>query len=148
MPQRFMERSGKVEGSSHQLLKDVALDELGREGYDLYVEPSESPLERLVWRFYRPDILGLIRGRTLLSLVLVECETNPGLRRMMAKMAKIRRSLGLQKRLNENHLLRLLLVIPPGALHRVASSSIRRLWEIWIVNETGNILHKIPQLES
>jgi len=137
-----------VEGRFHQLLKEVALSELGKEGFELYVEPLEPPLERLDWCFYRPDILGLMCSRTRLSLVLVECETNPTTRRMKGKISRIRRSFGFQKRLNENHLLRLLLVIPPGVLHRVVNSKIRRLWEIWIISETGKIIHKIPQLEN
>jgi hypothetical protein len=148
MAQQLVGRSTHVESSFHQLLKEVASDELEKEGYDLYVEPSEPPEERLAWRFYRPDILGLMHSQTMLSLVFVECETNPRMRRISGKISKIRRSFVAQKRLNEDHLLRLLLVIPPGVLHRVVNSKIRRTCEIWIVNKSGNIIHKIPKSES
>jgi len=137
-----------VEGSFHQLLKQTAFNELEKEGYELYVEPSEPPLERIVWSLYRPDILGLTCDQATLSLVLVECETNPDTRRMMGKTLKIRRSFAVQRRLDERHLLRLLLIIPPGTLHRVSNRRVRRLWEIWIVDETGGVTYKIPQLES
>ena len=136
-----------MEGSLHQLLKEVAVGELEREGYDLFLEPLESPLERLVWRFYRPDILGLMCNETMSSLILVECETNPRMRRMIEKISKLRQSFAFQKRLNEEHLLRLLLVIPPGVLHRVARPKIRGFWEIWVVSRTGSIIHRIPRFQ-
>ena len=105
-------------------------------------------MERIVWSLYRPDLLGLTCDENMLSLVLVECETNPDTRRMMGKTLKIRRSFAVQRRLDERHLFRLLLVIPPGTLHRVSNRRVRRLWEIWIVDETGGVTYKIPQLES
>jgi len=148
MLDRLVGRSRKVEGSFHRFLKQAAFDELQEEGYDLYVEPAEPPLERIAWSLYRPDLLGLASGKTILSLVLVECETNPDTTRMMGKTSKIRRSFTVQRRLGERHLLRLLLVIPPGTLHRVSNRRVRRLWEIWIVDGTGGVTYKIPQLES
>jgi len=137
-----------VESDLHGLFKEVIYNELEKEGYIIYVEPSESPLERLRWSYYRPDILGVICKETEFRLVLAECETNPKIRRIKGKASKIRRWLNFQKKLNEKHLLRFLLVIPPGMLHKVNCFEIRRLWEIWIVNHRGKIIHKIPNHEA
>src|SRR3990170_345463 len=106
-------RSTQMESELHGLLKEVICSELGKEGYHVYVEPSESPVEMLSWNYYRPDILGLICRETEFGLIIVECETNPSVKRMNEKLLKIERWLRLQKRLNEKHLFRLLLVIPP-----------------------------------
>ncbi len=134
-----------MESDLHEFLKEVVFSELERYGYDLYIEPSESPSGRLNWSFFRPDILGLICTKAEFRLVLVECETNPSIRRINSKMFKIRRWLTLQKRLGEKHNFRLLLVIPLGMLCKVNKLDIRRVWEIWIVNFRGEIIDKIPR---
>ena len=134
-----------MESELHGLLKEAICYELKKEGYDLYVEPSESPLEMLSWNYFRPDILGLICQETELGLIIVECETNPSVKRMNEKRLKIERWFHLQKRLNEKHLFRFLLAVPPGMLRKVNTSTIRRLWEIWIVNDKGKIIHKVPK---
>jgi len=137
-----------MESDLHGLLQETVLEELGREGYEIYVEPPNPPLGRLTWSSYRPDILGVIREEIGLSVVLAECETNPDVRRVKTKTSKIGRTFKMQKRLNEKHLIRLLLVIPAGALHKVNHRPIRSFWEIWIVNKKGEIIHKIPQYRS
>ena len=137
-----------MESVLHERFKSVIYNELEKEGYDIYIEPYESPFDRLRWSYYRPDILGVICKDTEFRLVLVECETNPKIKRIKGKMSKIRRWLTFQKRLNEKHVLRLLLIIPPMMLRKVNYFEIRRLWEIWIVNKRGKIIYKIPQLEN
>jgi len=134
-----------MESDLHELLKETVLDELGREGYETYVEPSDPPLERLMWSYYRPDILGVICEETVLNVVLVECETNPNVRRVKTKASKIGCTFTVQKRLNENNLLRLLLVIPAGVLHKVNHQVIRSLWEIWLVSNKGKVVYRIPK---
>lgn len=133
-----------MESDLHGLFKEVVYDELEKEGYIIYVEPSKPPLARLRWRYYRPDILGVTWKDTELRLVLVECETNPNSRRIKGKLSKIKQWVNFQKRLNEKHHLRLLLTIPPRMLHKINCFGIRRFWEIWIVNYGGDIIHKIP----
>jgi hypothetical protein len=136
-----------MESRLHELLKDAALAELEREGYYLYVEPSDPPSWRLNWSLYRPDIAGTLADEVEFWFVLVECETKPSIRRIRRKISKIRNSLTFQNRLNETYLFRLLLVIPAGMLERVNCSDIRLRWEIWIVNYRGEIIHKIPRKE-
>jgi len=136
-----------VETGLHELLKEVVFTELEREGYHLYVEPAEPPSWRLHWSQYRPDIFGVFSNEVESLFVLVECETNPGIRRIRGKISKIRCSLNIQKRLNERHVLRLLLVIPSGMLRRVNCPELRKFWDIWIINPRGEIIHKIPRKE-
>jgi hypothetical protein len=135
-----------LEGSYHELLKKVVNNKLERDGYALYVEPRESPLEQLTWNYYRPDILGVSSSQSTLKIVIVECEINPSMRRMKGKISKLRRWFSLQKRLREEYYLRLLLVIPPLKLRRVNGSTVRRSWEIWTVNKKGAIIYTLPPL--
>ena len=142
-----MGRTTYVESKLHEVLKEAAFTELKKEGYYLYVEPSGPPSWRLNWSLYRPDIVGTLSNEAELSFVLVECETNPRIRRIKGKTSKIKRSLTFQKRLNERCILRFLLVIPAGTLHRVNNPDVRTLWEIWIVNYKGEVIYKIPRKE-
>jgi len=134
-----------VETGLHNLLKTVAFSELEKEGYDLFVEPSESPVVRLSWSFYRPDILGILSSETEFRMILVECETDPRRSRVRGKGLRIRRYLTFQRRLNEACDARLLLVVPSGKLRSIDDSDVRRLWEIWIVNYDGRVVCKIPR---
>jgi len=134
-----------VETRLHNLLKGVVFSELEREGYDLYVEPSESPITRLKWSSYRPDILGILSSKNEFRLILVECETKPRKRSIRLKELKIRSFLKLQKKLNEVCNTRLLLVIPPGNLRAINDSTIRKRWDIWIVSLDSRVAHKIPK---
>lgn len=139
--------SPELESELHELFKKVVLTELEREGYRLYIEPLEPPLWRLRWSFYRPDLFGILSKEFESSFVLVECETDPRIKRIKGKLSKIRGSLTIQKKLSERSvLLRLLLIIPSGMLHRVNYSEIRRFWEIWTVNQRGEIIHKIQKI--
>lgn len=136
-----------MESRLHEVLKEAAVTELEKEGYYVHVEPSEPPSWRLSWSLYRPDVFGVLSREAESKFVLVECETDPRTRHMSGKISKIKRSLTIQKRLNERHILLLLLVIPCRTLRRVNSAEIRRLWDIWIVNYRGRIVQKIPRKE-
>ena len=136
----------ELESRLHELFKKAVFTELEREGYDLYVEPPEPPLSRLSWSQYRPDVFGILSNEAESKFAIVECETDPRIKRIIEKLSKIKRSLTIQKILSERSvLLRLLLVIPSGMLHRVNCSDIRRFWEIWIANYRGEIIHKIQK---
>jgi hypothetical protein len=142
---RFREKL-TVETRLHNLLKGVVLNELEREGYDLYIEPPKPPTPRLKWNSYRPDILGILSSKTEFRLILVECEVNPRKRSVKLKELKIRSFLTLQKKLNEVCNTRLLLVIPSGKLRAINASAIRKLWNIWIISIDGRVAHKIPKI--
>jgi hypothetical protein len=132
-----------MEGRLHKLLKHAVAKDLKCQKYTLYYEPPESPINRLLWHSYRPDILGVLLKGSNLRVVLVECETKPNQKRVLIKTAQIRRALSIQKQLNENHSIIPLLAIPSMNLHKVNFLEVRRFWEIWIVNRIGEIMHKI-----
>ncbi len=138
----------RMEGSFHFFFFFSVSAELERNGYDFILEPAESPFDRITWNYYRPDIFGISSREAEVKIVLAECETEPNIRRMGLKTQKIRRWLSLQKRLNEKHDLRLLLAIPSGKLKRINTSSIRSFWDIWIINDGGGIIYKIPRREA
>jgi len=135
-----------MEQRTHGILKKAAASELGREGYTLFFEPAYSPLSRLEWSNFRPDVMGFASGRDEIEVAFAECETAPRLKRVREKTAKIKSNLSLQKCLNERHCFRFLLVIPCGTLSRVVTSDIRGLWEIWIGNDRAQIVTKIPKM--
>ena len=137
-----------LESNLHYLFKEVMCQSLSEEGYEIYIEPDISPLDRLCWSRYRPDLLGVTYNQTHFFIVLVECETRPSYSNIKRKSSKIRKWFTFQKRLDENHNIRLLLVIPPGNLRRINKGYIRELWEIWIINKKGTIIHKIPKIIS
>lgn len=137
--------STELESGLHELLKKAVFAELKNEGYDLYVEPLESPVSRLSWSLYRPDVFGVLSNDIESSFVLAECETDPRIKRIKEKLSRIR-SLTIQKILSERSiLLVLLLAIPYGMLHRVNYPEIRRFWDIWTLNRRGEIIHKIKK---
>jgi hypothetical protein len=118
--------------------------ELLAEGYILYAEPLASPVKRISWTAYRPDIFGLQITHNSFKLVFVECETAPTQTKISKKTEQVKTAFRFQKRLNEIHHLRSLLVIPPLTFNKINSTTIRRFWEIWIMNHHGMIIHKIP----
>ena len=137
-----------MEGSFHKFLKNRVANELQKQKYSIYYEPLESPLERLWWDYYRPDILALKNLSLNLKVVLVECETKPNLKRLLEKTAKIHNYLFLQKMLDEKVSIIPLLVIPPFNLKKIISCKVRKFWEIWIMNNTGKILDKISRVKN
>jgi hypothetical protein len=137
-----------LEGNLHKSLKDRVANELQKQKFSVYYEPLKSPLERLWWDYYRPDILALKNLSLNLKVVLVECETKPNLKRLLKKTSKIQHYLFLQKMLDEKVSITPLLVIPPFNLNKIISCKVRKLWEIWIINNTGKILDKISRVKN
>ena len=129
-------------------MKSAVSSELERSGFVLHFEPFESPFERINWNRYRPDIFGVAAERAELRIVVAECETEPNVRRISNKTQKIRKWLRFQKKLNEEHDFCFLLAIPSGKLKKVNTIAVRRFWDIWILNNKGSILHKIPHASN
>ena len=119
--------------------------ELENQDYLIYFEPLESPLNYLCWEYYRPDLLAVKCCSSNLDIIMVECETKPNMNRVLQKTNKIQKYLSLQKKLNEKATIFPLIVIPPFNLNKIISTKVRKLWEIWIINDSGKILHKIPR---
>ncbi len=127
-------------------MKTIVSSELERDGYALYLEPWEPPLKRMNWSPYRPDVFGLsLKEEKEKKIVISECETKPNISKVCNKTFKIRRWLSYQKKLCEEHNLCFLLVILAGNHKKVNTPSITRLWDIWIMNNKGTVLYKIPK---
>ena len=135
----------KTEGQLHKLHKETVAKELQKENYTIYYEPLESPLKLLWWHSYIPDVLAIKNATAVKKIVLVECETHPNRNRVLTKKKQIKKNLSLQKQLFKNVSVLPLLVIPPDNLEKMIFSSIRKFWEIWIINHKGQIKHKISR---
>jgi hypothetical protein len=137
-----------MEGQLHKLFKNTVTKKLRSQGYTLYTEPPTSPIERVWWTAYCPDILGILSNPSTTQLTFVECETTPNAARILEKTGKIQQTLTLQKRLLEQHRISLLLVIPPNKLSKINRPAIRKFWDIWIVNRQGKIAYTIPSRKN
>jgi hypothetical protein len=135
----------ELEGKLHKLHKQTVAQELQDQSYSIHFEPWESPLDLLWWQSYKPDILAIKQYELNRRIILVECETKPNRMRVLVKTRQIKNNLAVQKQLFENTMILPLLVIPPNNLQKVIFSSIRKFWEIWIINKEGQIKHKIPR---
>jgi hypothetical protein len=102
----------------------------------------------LWWQSYKPDVLAIKQSDTNQIIVLVECETKPSRKRVLTKTKQIKNNLQLQKQLFKNTALLPLLVIPPNNLQKILFSPIRKFWEIWIINQEGQIKNKIPRTQE
>ena len=136
----------KTEGKFHKLMKHIVAKELQKQDYLTCYEPLESPYRHLCWDSYRPDILATKFCKQNLQIVLVECETKPNKKRILKKTDNIKKNLSLQKRLYQNSRILPLLVIPSFNLVKIICATVRRFWEIWIVNRLGEIKHKISRV--
>jgi len=112
-------------------MKRACALELARQGYRVYPEPLWPPCNRLWWASYRPDLLGAKSSSSGREYALVECETNPSTRRLLAKNY---RSVELQDQLDAPCSLRRVLAIPRGTFHRL-EASVRYSWETWILGD-------------
>jgi hypothetical protein len=139
---------GKTEGNLHRLHKQTVAEELQKNSYGIHFEPWESPLKLLWWQFYKPDIFAIKQTHSSKKIILVECETKPNLKRVLAKMMQIKRNLAIQNQLFENTKVLPLLVIPPNNLQKILFFTIRKFWEIWIISQEGKIKHKIPRVPT
>jgi hypothetical protein len=129
----------------HKLHKLTVAQELQKQSYGIYYEPWESPLDLLWWQAYKPDILAIKQTNSDRRIVLVECETKPNRKRVLNKTRQIKENLELQNQLFKNTMILPLLIIPPNNLQKIVFSQIRKFWEIWIINQEGEIKHKIPR---
>lgn len=89
-----------MEAALHRLYKRVVATELRNEDYTVYVEPADSPVERLWWASYRPDVLGILSTMSLLAVAVAECETVPTRQRILAKTSQLQRTFVLQPQLH------------------------------------------------
>lgn len=134
-----------MESKFHKLLKQTVANELEKQQFTTYQEPLESPYNNLWWQSYRPDVLATKNTKTLFEVVLVECETKPAKKRVLTKMLTIQNNLTFQKRLFEKTNFQPILAIPSHNLTRILCSEVRNFWTIWIINEIGKIIQKIPK---
>ncbi len=126
------------ESALHRNMKAVVASELTREGYRVIEEPLWPPNRFVSWNAYRPDLLGFIHTDATEEYALVECETRPGMRRILTKniwRVELQSKIDLQPRL------RRILVVPRGKLGTL-DPKLRRSCEIWVADE-DDIL-KIP----
>ncbi len=132
------------ESDRHRFLKEAAVRVLEQEGFTIYLEPGWSPIEFLKWSRYRPDILAARRRGENNDYRLVECETKPRLRRILAKNTG---SISVQATLLGKTQISKVLVIPTGTL-KALDMKIRRNWTIWLINtKSGEIKRTIESVD-
>ena len=136
-----------MEGKLRKSLKQSVTQELLNQYYEVYHETPESPLKRLYWHSYSPDILGIYSNNSKLIIVIAECETKPSFEKTLRKTNQIRYGFSLQKQLNEYHFIFPLLVIPAINFNKINFLEIRKFWQIWIINNSGKILYKLPNIK-
>jgi hypothetical protein len=122
----------------HRGMKAVVASELTKEGYEVVEEPLWPPNRLVSWEAYRPDLLGIAQTDSREEYALVECETRPTTKRLLAK--NIWR-VELQARIDRKPRLRRILVVPRGKLGAL-DLKLRRSCEIW-VTDNADVL-KIP----
>ncbi len=129
-----------AESELHRRLKADVSRELQKDGYSIYHEPAYSPLPGVGWSAYRPDLFGQKDCSDGEDFVLVECETQPSMRKLAIKSSS---RIWMQSHINHADRLRRILAIPPGTLKKL-DTKIRWNWEIWIVdNEIFRIRHPL-----
>jgi hypothetical protein len=117
----------------HLQMKQRVSRELADEGYLVFEEPPFAPSWYMRWTAYRPDLFGVkTNAPGVQEYVLVECETRPSTRRLVAKNFK---SVEIQARLHSELSLRQILVVPWGRLAGL-DPSIRLAWEMWVYEGT------------
>jgi hypothetical protein len=116
--------------------------ELIHEGYRLFPECDDSPVDIVNWSRYRPDLFGYRKETDGTSFVFVECETHPNLKRLESKNYN---SAGIQQNLFNADRLRRILAVPRGRLGSLDLKA-RRKWEIWVVGSQSPL--RIPQLRT
>ena len=126
------------ESALHRGMKAVVASELTKEGYEVIEEPLWPPNRLVSWEAYRPDLLGVAQTDSREEYVLVECETRPRTKRLLAK--NIWR-VELQSKIDRQPRLRRILVVPRGKLGAL-DLKLRHSCEIWVADK-ADIL-KIP----
>jgi hypothetical protein len=130
-----------AESRVHLSMKTVARQELEKEGYAVVEEPGIPPGKKVTWSSYRPDLMGYRSEGGVEELVLVECETRPNMRRLLAKNHS---SVWFQPYLYRRGSVRRILAIPQGKLGSV-DMGIRKAWEVWVLGPNMP-LAKFPAL--
>lgn len=128
-----------AESQVHRSMKAIVRSELELEHYAVVEEPLFPPGERVTWSSYRPDLLGYRSDGGAEELVLVECETNPNMRRLGAKNTS---SVWFQPYLFRRGSVRRILAVPQGTLRSV-DMKIRDRWEVWVVG-ANSAMEKFP----
>src|SRR2546422_9942899 len=73
------------ESPLHRSMKAVVASELVRDGYEVIEEPLWPPNRLVSWEAYRPDLLGIAQTDSREEYALVECETRPRTKRLLAQ---------------------------------------------------------------
>lgn len=122
-----------AESRAHRSMKAIVKRELIHENYAAVEEPLSPQGGRVSWLSYRPDLLGYRCDGGTEELVLVECETHPNMRRLLAKRY---RTVSLQTCLFRRGSMRKILAVPQGKLGSV-DMRIRDEWEVWVVGPSS-----------
>jgi hypothetical protein len=129
-----------AESDLHRHMKALISKDLEGEGYWMMEEPLFPPGEEVSWFAYRPDLFGVRASGGSRDYVIVECETHPNMKRLLAKRFS---SLSIQTQLARHCGLKKILAVPSGTLSAI-DMGIRREWDVWIVGNRS--LMKIPAL--
>lgn len=131
------------ESNLHILLKQIALYELMRDGFEVIIEPDFPPDHVISWRGYRPDLLGVREQSNGRCYAVVECETHPDKTRFAKKNW---REIALQSRLFEEANFTFILAVPVGKISKV--TRFRDVWEIWQIDVHSKAIWKIPRIDT
>lgn len=130
-----------AESETHRSMKSIVRKELERERYTVVEEPFYPPT-RVSWTSYRPDLMGYRSESGTEEVVLVECETRPSIRKLMAKNST---SAWFQPHLFGRGSLRRVIAVPQGKLKSINMRA-RGAWEVWVIGSSSS-LERIPPLE-
>jgi hypothetical protein len=132
-----------MESDLHRSMKGMVKQVLEVERYRVMEEPLYPPARWIHWESYRPDLLGLRSDNTSEQLVIVECETHPNMKRLLAKNFA---SLWFEPSVLRDGSIRRILAIPRGNLSKL-DLRLRNRWEVWILGATGPLV-KIPMIQE
>jgi hypothetical protein len=132
-----------MESDLHRSMKGMIRQALEVERYRVMEEPLYPPARWIHWESYRPDLLGLRSDNTSEQLVIVECETHPNMKRLLAKNFA---SLWFEPSVLRDGSIRRILAIPRGNLSKL-DLRLRNRWEVWILGATGPLV-KIPTIHE
>jgi len=130
-----------AESRVHRSMKSIVKHELEQERYAVVEEPAFPPGDKVSWSSYRPDLLGYRTEDGIEEVVLVECETQPNMRRLGEKNFS---TVWFQPYLFRQGSVRRILAVPQGKLRSV-DLRIRGSWEVWVVGGSS-AMEKLPTL--
>ncbi|MDA4128213.1 MAG: hypothetical protein OK422_01915 [Thaumarchaeota archaeon] len=129
-----------AESDLHRRMKSLVTEDLEKEGYWMVEEPLFPPGEEVSWFGYRPDLFGVRAAPGSKDYVVVECETHPNMKRLLAKRFS---TLSIQSELSHHCGVKKILAIPSGTL-QCLDMGVRKEWEVWVIGIRN--LMKIPML--